>query len=48
MCRRKACLAQALIGLGLGLLLSFLLGGWFLRVLTAAALLVIGILLLDR
>ena len=40
-------LGLLLIGAGVGLLLSFALCGWFLRVLIAAILIVLGLLLLK-
>ena len=38
---------KAVLGIEFGLLISFLFGGWFLRVLVAAALIVLGFLLTD-
>lgn len=42
MCVRRRQLGLLLIGLGLGLALSFLLCGWFWRILAALALLAAG------
>ncbi len=45
MCVRRKQLGLLLIGLGLGLLLSFVLCGWFWRILAAIALLAAGLAL---
>lgn len=47
MCVKTEQLGLLLIGAGVGLLLSFALCGWFLRVLIAAILIVLGLLLLK-
>ncbi len=47
MCVKTEQLGLLLIGTGVGLLLSFALCGWFLRVLIAAILIVLGLLLLK-
>ena len=47
MCHKTAKLGYLVLGIGIGLLISFLFGGWFLRVLVAAALIVLGFLLTD-
>ena len=47
MCVKTERLGLLLIGAGVGLLLSFALCGWFLRVLIAAILIVLGLLLLT-
>lgn len=46
MCIKHGQLALLLLGVGLGLLLSFALGGWFWRLFCAAALIVGGIVCL--
>ena len=48
MCRKNAVYAALILGCGVGLLLSFLFSGAFLRTVLAAALLVAGLLLLRR
>ena len=47
MCVKTERLGLLLTGAGVGLLLSFALCGWFLRVLIAAILIVLGLLLLK-
>lgn len=47
MCVKAEQAGLLLIGLGAGLLLSFVLGGWFLQVLVAVVLIVLGLLLLK-
>ena len=47
MCVKTKQLGLLLIGAGVGLLLSFALCGWFLRVLVAIILIVLGLLLLK-
>ena len=47
MCVKTERLGLLLIGAGVGLLLSFALCGWFLRVLIVAILIVLGLLLLK-
>lgn len=48
MCRRKGCVGWLLVGLGAGLLLSLLFGGWFLRLVLGLGLIVLGWFLSDR
>ena len=47
MCHKTSKIGCLVLGIGIGLLISFLFGGWFLRVLVAAALIVLGFLLTD-
>ena len=47
MCVKNEQLGLLLIGAGVGLLLSFALCGWFLRLLIAAILIVLGLLILK-
>ena len=47
MCVKTEQIGLLLIGAGVGLLLSFALCGWFLRVLIAAILIVLGLLILK-
>ena len=47
MCHKTSKIGFLVLGIVLGMLLSFLFGGWFLRVLVAAALIVLGFLLTD-
>ena len=47
MCVKTEQVGLLLIGVGAGLLLSFALCGWFLRVLVAAILIVLGLLILK-
>ena len=47
MCVKTERLGLLLIGAGVGLLLSFALCGWFLRVLIAAILIVLGLFLVE-
>ena len=47
MCVKTEQLGLVLIGAGIGLLVSFALCGWFLRVLVAIILIVLGLLLLK-
>ena len=47
MCHKTSKIGFLALGIGIGLLISFLFGGWFLRVLVAAALSVLGFLLTD-
>ena len=42
MCHKTSKIGFLVLGIGIGLLISFLFGGWFLRVLVAAALIVLG------
>ena len=48
MCVKTEQLGLVLLGAGIGLLVSFALCGWFLRVLVAIILIVLGLLLLKR
>lgn len=45
MCRNTAKIGWLVLGVGIGLLISFLFGGWFLQVLIGAALVVLGAIL---
>ena len=45
MCRKTSRIGYLVLGIGIGFLTSFLFGGWFLRVLVGAALIVLGFLL---
>ena len=47
MCVKTEQLGLVLLGAGIGLLASFALCGWFLRVLVAIILIVLGLLLLK-
>lgn len=47
MCVKTEQLGLVLLGAGIGLLMSFALCGWFLRVLVAIILIVLGLLLLK-
>ena len=47
MCAKTEQLGLVLLGAGIGLLVSFALCGWFLRVLVAIILIVLGLLLLK-
>ena len=47
MCVKTEQLGLVLLGAGIGLLVSFALCGWFLRVLVAIILIVLGLLLLK-
>lgn len=47
MCVKTQQLGLLLLGVGFGLLASFALCGWFLRVLAAIVLIVLGLLLLK-
>ena len=47
MCHKASTIGLVVLGIGAGLMLSFLFGGWFLRVLVALALIVLGFLLAD-
>ena len=45
MCHKTSKIGFLVLGIGIGMLLSFLFGGWFLRVFVAAAMIVLGFLL---
>ena len=45
MCHKTGKIGYLVLGIGAGLLLSFLFGGWFLRVVVGAGLMVLGFLL---
>ena len=45
MCHKTSKIGFLVLGIGIGMLLSFLFGGWFLRVFVALALIVLGFLL---
>ena len=45
MCHKPSKIGYLVLGVGLGLLVSFLFGGWFLQALIGAVLIVLGILL---
>ena len=47
MCVRPERVGLLLLGIGVGLLISFALCGWFLRAAAALALIVIGLVLLN-
>lgn len=45
MCHNTSKIGWLVLGIGVGLLASFLFGGWFLQALIGAALVVLGLLL---
>lgn len=47
MCHKTSKIGILVLGIGAGLMISFLFGGWFLRVLVALALIALGFLLAD-
>lgn len=47
MCIKRNACALLLLGAGLGLMLSFLVGGWFWRLLIAVGLLILSAVLLK-
>ncbi len=47
MCRKASKLGLLTLGVGVGLLVSFLFGGWFLRTLVGVVLIVLGFFLAD-
>lgn len=48
MCRRKSCVGWLLMGVGAGLIVSMLLGGWFGRLVLGLGMIVLGWFLSDR
>lgn len=47
MCHKTSKIGFLVLGVGIGMMISFLFGGWFLQVLVALALIVLGFLLVD-